>query len=161
MIAFEQIAAGTRFSFGSHRFSGEEIKRFAKAYDQQPFHTDEEAAKNSFLGGLCASGWHTSAIMMRLLVGHFAEDVQNAKPSDEIESALGPSLGIDDLKWLKPVFAGDEIAFAGHITGKRDSDSRPGWGIVSIETSGANQKGEPVFICTSHILVAKIETGRT
>ena len=159
MSGYEHIAIGDSFECGSHRFSAEEIKRFAKSYDRQLFHTDEVAAKDTLFGALCASGWHTAAIMMKLFVRYFAEKNEKAKARGEAVSALGPSLGVDDLKWLKPVYVDDEITFSGQIVGKRESESWPGWGIVSIIASGVNQKGEPVFACTSHISVARIESG--
>lgn len=158
MTTYEHIAIGDSFECGSHRFSAEEIKRFAKLYDQQVFHTDEVAAKETLLGALCASGWHTAAIMMKLFVKRLAEENEKVKARGKAAPALGPSLGVDDLRWLKPVFVDDEIAFSAQIVGKRESESRPGWGIVSIKSSGLNQKGEPVFACTGHIFVAKIET---
>lgn len=156
MTAYEQIIVGDSFECGVHRFTAEEIKRFAGAYDPQPFHTDEAEAAKSHFGGLCASGWHTAAIMMRLFVDHFGREIERAKARGEPAPYLGPSLGFDDLKWLKPVHAGDEIAFSGRIAAKRESASRLGWGIVSIESTGVNQRGETAFVCTGHILVAKI-----
>jgi acyl dehydratase len=160
MTAYEQISVGNRFECGSHRFSAEEIKRFANVYDRQSFHTDEEAAKGTLFGALCASGWHTAAVMMRCFVGHFSEKNDIAKATGKPAPPPGPSLGVDDLKWMKPVYVDDEISFAGHILAKRESASRPGWGIVSIEMSGANQRGEPVFSCIGHIFVARIEAER-
>lgn len=156
MTTYEHITLGDSFELGSHRFSAEEIKRFANAYDRQSFHTDEEAAKESHFGALCASGWHTAAMMMRHLVRYFHKEIEDAKARGEPAPSLGPSLGYDDIKWLKPVYVGDEISYSGRIVGKRESESRPGWGIVSIESSGTNQHGEPVFACTGHILVANV-----
>ena len=72
---------------------------------------------------------------------------------------LGPSLGVDSLRWLKPVYAGDEIVFSGRIVAKRESTSQPRWGIVSIESTGVNQRGETVFSCIGHFFVAKTEDG--
>jgi acyl dehydratase len=154
MTAYERITIGDSVVFGAHRFTAEEIKRFAVAYDPQPFHTDEAAAAQSHFGALCASGWHTSAVMMRLFVKYFASEIERAKARGETAPQLGPSPGFDDLKWMKPVYAGDEIAFSGTIVAKRESRSRPGWGIVSIETTGVNQKGEPVFAYTGHVFAA-------
>jgi acyl dehydratase len=159
MSAYERIAIGDSVAFGAHRFTAEEIKRFANTYDPQPFHTDEAAAAKSHFGALCASGWHTSAVMMRLFVRHFAGEIERAKARGETAPQLGPSPGFDDLKWLKPVYAGDEIAFSGVIVAKRESRSRPGWGIVSIEMTGINQKGEPVFAYTGHVFAAITEKG--
>jgi acyl dehydratase len=119
---------------------------------------DEEAAAKSFLGGLCASGWHTAAVMMKLMVRHFTTEAEAATARGEPAPALGPSPGFDNLKWLKPVYAGDEIAYSGRIVDKRMTQSRPGWGIISMEVTGANQKGEPVFAYTGHVFVAMGES---
>ena len=154
MTTYERIVVGQSFSCGSHLFSTEDIKRFAAMYDPQPFHTDEIAAADSHFGALCASGWHTAAAMMRRLVTHFSAEIEASRARGEAAPNLGPSLGFDDLKWRKPVYAGDTIAFAGRIVSKRASDSQPGWGIVSIESTGVNQHGETVFSFVGHVLVA-------
>ena len=154
MTVYERFTVGDVFESGTHRFTAEEIKRFAGAYDPQPFHIDEAAAEQSHFGALCASGWHTGAVMMRHFVRHFTGEIERAMARSEPAPPLGPSLGFDDLKWMKPVYAGDEIAFSGKVVAKRESGSRPGWGIVSIESIGVNQKGEQVFTCTGHVFVA-------
>jgi len=154
MSAFDRIAVGEPRELGSHYFTADEIKRFATAYDPQPFHTDEEAASHSLLGGLCASGWHTGAVMMRTFVDFIDREAEQAKRRGEPPLRYGVSPGFDDLKWLKPVFAGDTITFTGEITAKRRSKSRPGWGILTVTTRGKNQKDEPVFTVTSHMFVA-------
>ena len=154
MPAFEAIAVDDSYDFGAHVFGAEEIKRFASLYDPQRFHMDEEAAAKSLLGGLCASGWHTTAVMMKLMVRYFTAAAEAATARGEPAPALGPSPGFDDLKWLKPVYAGDEIRYAGRIVAKRETESRPGWGIISMEVTGTNQKGEPVFAYTGHVFVA-------
>jgi acyl dehydratase len=157
MTSYERIVVGETFECGLHVFTAEEIKRFATTYDPQRFHTDEVAAAETHFGALCASGWHTAAAMMRQFVGHFSAEIEAARARGEPAPNLGPSLGIDALKWQKPVYVGDEIVFSGRIVAKRDLDSRPGWGIVSIESTGVNQRGEPVFACISHFMVAKTE----
>lgn len=154
-MIFEEIAVGDVRDFGSHRFTAEEIKRFAAAYDPQSFHMDEELAKESLFGGLCASGWHTASVMMRQLVDTFRRDAERAVAEGRPAPRPGVSPGFDDLQWLKPVFAGDTIAFAGKVVARRESRSRPNWGIVSTETTGTNQKGDPVFRITTHVFVAR------
>ncbi len=154
MPAFETIAVGDSYDFGAYLFTAEEIKRFAALYDPQPFHLDEVAASKSLLGGLCASGWHTTAVMMKMMVRHFTADAEAAAARGETAPALGPSPGFDNLKWLKPVYAGDQIRYAGRVAEKRPSESRPGWGLVSLDVTGANQKGEPVFSYRGHVFVA-------
>ena len=154
MPAFEAIAVEDRYDFGSHLFTADEIKRFAALYDPQPFHLDEEKAAKSFLGGLCASGWHTPAVMMKLMVRYFTAESEAAIARGEAAPALGPSPGFDNLKWLKPVYASDEIRYSGRVVEKRATHSRPGWGIVSMEVTGVNQKSEPVFSYVGHVFVA-------
>jgi acyl dehydratase len=159
MTVYERFVIGDTFDLGSHHFGAEEIKRFASAYDPQPFHTDEEAAAKTHFGGLCASGWHTAAVMMRLLTKHFAAEIEHARDRGETAPQFGLSPGVDELKWLKPVYAGDDISFSGRIVAKRESGSRPGWGLVSIETVGVNKKGEPVFSCIGHVFAAMTAGG--
>ena len=159
MTSYERMNIGESFAFGAHLFTAEEIKRFAILYDPQPFHTDEAAAAKTHFGALCASGWHTAGVMMRCFVDRFSGENAAAKARGEPAPNLGPLLGVDALKWLKPIYVNDEIAFSGRIVAKRESASLPGWGIVSIETAGINQRGEPVFSCIGHILVAMTERG--
>lgn len=159
MIGYERVVVDQIFDCGVHLFTAEEIKRFAKAYDPQPFHTDAAAAAETHFGGLCASGWHTAAAMMRHFVDHVSGEIEAARERGDPAPNLGPALGVDALKWLKPVYAGDEIRFAARIAAKRDSGSRPGWGIVSVELTGVNRRGERVFSCVGHILVAKTKLG--
>jgi len=153
-MTYEEIVVGDTFALGSHRFTAEEIKRFAGAYDPQGFHTDEDAAAATHFGALCASGWHTASVMMRLQVAYFRKRAEAAAARGAPTAQLGPSPGFDDLKWLKPVYAGDTIAFAGRVVAKRASQSRPGWGIVSIATTGTKASGEPAFTITGHVFVA-------
>ena len=158
-MIYEEIVVGSTHRLGAHTFTREEIKRFATLYDPQRFHVDEEAAAASLFGGLCASGWHTASVMMGLFSRYFAREIERAAASGRQASPLGPSPGFDNLKWLKPVYPDDTITFTGQIAAKRESSSRPGWGIVSIETRGTNQAGEPVFAHTGHVFVAKAKTG--
>jgi acyl dehydratase len=151
--AFERIAVGEPRVLGSHAFTAEEIKRFAAAYDPQRFHMDEEEAKASTFGALAASGWHTASAMMRLLVGSIAREAEAARARNEAPPRYGPSPGFDNLKWLRPVYAGDTVTYTTTVTAKRPSRSRPGWGIVTSDVAGANQKGEPVFAVTTQVFV--------
>jgi acyl dehydratase len=151
--AFERILVGQARTLGSHTFTAEEIKRFAAAYDPQRFHMDEEEAKASTFGALAASGWHTASAMMRLLVASFAGEAEAARARNEAPLRYGPSPGFDNLKWLRPVYAGDTITYAATVAAKRPSRSRPGWGIVTSDVTGTNQKGEPVFAVTTQVFV--------
>ena len=154
MSAFDRIAIGEAREFGAHRFTADEITGFAAAYDPQPFHLDEAAAAQSLFGGLCASGWHTAAVMMRAFVDFIGRETEQAKRRGEPPVRYGVSPGFDDLKWLKPVDPGDTVTFTGEVIAKRRSKSRPGWGVLTLATRGANQNGEPVFAVTSHLFVA-------
>jgi acyl dehydratase len=145
--AFDAIAVGQTFAFGSYDFTAERIKAFARDWDPQPFHTDEAAAAKSAFGGLIASGWHTASAMMRLQVDYF-RGLGAERPR------FGVSPGFDDLKWIKPVYAGDRITYSGRVVAKRRSQSRPGMGIVTTEFSGVNQNGEPVFAVTAHVMMS-------
>ena len=132
MTAFDRIALGEARELGAHHFTADEIIRFAAAYDPQPFHLDEEAGARSLFGGLCASGWHTAAAMMRAFVDFAVREAEHAKRRGEAPLRYGVSPGFDDLKWLRPVYPGDTITFTGEVTAKRRSKSRSGWGIVTL-----------------------------
>lgn len=134
-------------TLGSHVFTEEDIVRFARDFDPQYFHLDREAATASLLGGLCASGWQVSANMMRLLVAtnrRHVESWMKAKPGREAP-LLGPSPGYRDLRWLRPVRPGDILTYVRTVTGKRPSDTRPGWGIVETAVTASDQAGRPAF----------------
>jgi acyl dehydratase len=145
MKFFEDIEVGDAREFGSYDFTAENIKRFAKKYDPQPFHLDEEAAKKSLFGALCASGWHTAAAGMRQFVDSSRRSIVEARERGERAAKVGPSPGFKNLKWLKPVYAGDTVAFKSEVIEKRESASRPEWGLIRALTIGTNQKGERVF----------------
>jgi acyl dehydratase len=153
MRFFDEIAVGDVTEIGTHHFTAENIKRFAFAFDPQPFHTDEKAAEASHFGRLCASGWHTLAVWMKLNVRAMqkmgAERMTNGTPL----ARVGPSPGFDELKWLKPVYAGDRITFSYEIVGKRTSRSRPGWGLISFKNIGRNQDGVDVISFIGHVFV--------
>jgi acyl dehydratase len=158
-VIYEDFVIGSTHPFGAHRFTAEEIRRFALAYDPQPFHLDEAAARESPFGAICASGWHTAAVMMGLLTRYFARVAERARLEGRAVAPLGPSPGFDDLKWLRAVYPGDTIDYTGRIVSKRESASRPAWGLVTFETTGVNQKGETVFVVTGHVFVAKQHAG--
>lgn len=158
-MIYERIAVGDSFVLGSHRFTAEAIKRFAGAFDPQGFHTDEDAAAKTHFGALCASGWHTAAVMTRLYVDHLRREAEAAAARGEPAGRVGPSPGFDNLRWLKPVYAGDTITYTARIVARRPSQSKPGWGIVSIEITGAKDNGELAFAVTAHVFVALAEGG--
>ena len=153
MRFFDEIAVGDVTEIGTHHFTADDIKRFAFAFDPQPFHTDEAAAAKSHFGKLCASGWHTLATWMKLNVRHMQKVAQERAAAGKAQARLGPSPGFDELKWLKPVYVGDRISFATEVIAKRPSRSRPGWGLVSIRSIGRNQAGEDVISFVGHVFV--------
>jgi acyl dehydratase len=142
---FEGLVVGERAELGSYVFTAEEIVRFARAYDPQSFHIDEEAAARSHFGRLCASGWHTGAVWMKQMVAHRRRCRDAAEEAGVASAELGPSPGIRNLKWRKPVYAGDTLSFASTVVDKRESRSRPDWGLVFHHNTAVNQFGETVF----------------
>lgn len=136
---------GCKFELGSHEFTAVEIQTFARKYDPQLFHVDPVAAKNSVLGGLCASGWHTAAVYMRLQREQTERFAAEIRQRGEGELTFGPSPGFEDLRWIRPVYAGEVISFASEVLASRASRSRPGWQIVSIRAMSQNQDGKPVL----------------
>ncbi|MBN8919254.1 MAG: MaoC family dehydratase [Rhizobiales bacterium] len=155
MNFLEDIRIGDRRVIGQHTFTAEEIKRFATAYDPQRFHVDEAEAEKSQFGGLCASGWQTAAVCMRLLIDERKRRVDEFTARGEKIAQWGPSPGFRDLKWLKPVYVGDTITFESEPIETRESRSRPGWGLVTMRHYGRNQKGEPVYEVTVSAFVQK------
>jgi acyl dehydratase len=145
MKYFEDIRVGDRFELGSHRFTAAEIKSFAGRFDPQRFHIDEEEAKRSHFGGLCASGWHTAAVWMKLLVAYRKRTAESARTRGEPVAAIGPAAGFRNLKWLKPVYVDDTITCMSEVLETRPSASRPRWGLVSSRGSAVNQRGETVY----------------
>jgi acyl dehydratase len=150
---FEDIAVGENFELGSHAFDAEEIVAFAKLYDPQPFHLSEEAGRASLFGGLSASGWHTSAIFMRLLVSKFASLAAERAARGEETPSFGPSPGFEDMKWPRPVLVGDRVTYRTEVIAKRIVESRPGWGLTSMHNEGRNQNEALVFAFKSHVFV--------
>jgi len=142
---FEDISVGGRREVGSFTFTADEIKRFARKYDPQRFHLSEEEGRKSLFGGLAASGWHVASVCMKLMVTNTQRLAGEAAARGEMVGASGPSPGFRDLRWIKPVMAGDTITYSSEIESKRVSNSRPEWGIVQIRNTGTNQRGELVF----------------
>jgi len=145
MLFFEDIHVGRRREVGSFTFTADEIKRFASKYDPQRFHLSEEEGRKSLFGGLAASGWHVASVCMKLMVTSMQRLAREAVARGETVVAGGPSPGFRDLRWIKPVMAGDTISFVSEVEGLRPSASRPEWGIVEIRNTGTNQRGEVVF----------------
>ena len=145
MQFFEDMEVGQRREVGSFTFTAEAIKAFAAQFDPQRFHLSEEEGRNSLFGGLAASGWHVGSVCMKLHVADAQHQMKEAAARGEQVAVWGPSPGFRELRWLRPVLAGDTISFVNEVTSLRISSSRPGWGIVQARNTGTNQRGEEVF----------------
>ena len=130
---FDDYSVGERFEFGSYTVTEEEIIDFARRYDPQPFHLDHEAAKASHFGGLVASGWMTTAVLMRLLCDHYIPRV----------SSMG-SPGVDEVRWLEPVRPGDTLHVRTEVLECRPSRSKPDRGVLRGRHELVNQQGRVV-----------------
>ncbi len=155
MKYFDDIEIGDVLMTGRHIFAADEIKSFARRFDPQLFHIDDDEAARSHFGALCASGWHTACVWMRLFVDHRRAKNDAARGRGEPVAASGPALGFRDLKWLKPVYVGDVIDYKTEVTGLRPSNSRPGWGLMTLLTTGINQNGAPVISFSSTTFVER------
>jgi acyl dehydratase len=140
----EDFVAGQTFSSGRARITAEEIQAFAAKFDPQPFHLSESAAKQSFFRGLAASGWHTAAITMRLLVE------SDLKPAGGVIGA-----GFDEFRWPRPVRPGDELHIECEVLEVRPSGSLPDSGFIKLRTTTLNQHNDPVQIQISNLLVLR------
>lgn len=145
MMFFEDIAVGDRRDLGAYTFTAEAIKTFAREFDPQRFHLDEEAGRQSLFGGLAASGWHVGSACMKLLVADGQRRSAEAAARGVPVAVWGPSPGFRDLRWIKPVLAGDTVHYSNVVESLRTSSSRPQWGILHARTTGTNQRGELVY----------------
>jgi acyl dehydratase len=140
----EDFAVGQTFGSGRMRIEEDRIKSFAAEFDPQPFHLDEEAARQTLFRGLAASGWHTAAVTMRLLVE------SEIRPAGGIVGA-----GFDELRWPRPVRPGDELRVESEVLEVRPSKSRPDQGIIKARMTTLNQRGEPVQISIGNLVVPR------
>ena len=140
----DDFAVGQIFGSGRMRIDEDRIKSFAAEFDPQPFHLDAEAARKSLFGGLAASGWHTAALTMRLLVE------SEIKPVGGIVGA-----GFDEFRWPRPVRPGDELRVESEVLEVRPSKSRPEQGIIKVRTTTLNQNGEAVQIFVGNLVVPR------
>jgi acyl dehydratase len=142
-LYLEDFHVGQRFTSGMHVMDAEEIKAFARQFDPQPFHLDEETAKRSVFGGLVASGWHTAAISMRL----------------QVESGLliaGGMIGLGgELTWPRPTHPGDVLVVVSEVEEVTPSRSRPDRGTIKVRSETRNQRQEVVQILTARMLVPR------
>ncbi len=144
MLYFEDISVGHRFDLGSKLVRRDEIIKFAREFDPQPFHLDDEAGRRSVFGGLCASGWHTAAMLHRLTCDSLFGKI----------AGLG-SPGMDELKWKKPVFPDDTLSASCTVLDKRVSSTRKDLGLVNIASDVRNQKGEQVMSLRGWLMIAR------
>ena len=141
---------GQTFGSGRLRIDEEQIRRFASEFDPQPFHLDDKAARDTIFRGLAASGWHTAALTMRLLVE------SELKPAGGLVGA-----GIDELRWPRPVRPGDELRTESEVLEVRPSKSRPGQGMIKVRTTTLNQNGDAVQIFDSGPNNLPVRPGRS
>jgi acyl dehydratase len=159
MRFFEDIKIGQRREVGSFTFTAEDIKRFAAQFDPQRFHLDEEEGRKSLFGGLAASGWHVASVCMKLMVADGKRQAKEAHARGEKVATWGPSPGFRELRWIKPVLAGDTVSFSSEVETLRTSDTRPEWGIVQVRNTGTNQRGEVVFSFLATAFVPRRNAG--
>ena len=143
MRYFEDLEVGTRRAFGVYAVTREEVTAFAERYDPQPFHLSDEAAALTHFGRQAASGWHTCAMAMAMLVEHMASEPQ---------AGLG-SPGIDELRWLRPVYPGDTLRCETELLSKRRSASRPEMGLFKSRMTVFNQSDVPVMTFVSNGMI--------
>src|ERR1700688_1708788 len=140
----DDFAVGQTFGSGRLRIGKERIFAFAAEFDPQPFHLDEAAARHSIFGGLCASGWHTAAVTMRLLLD------SELKPAGGILGA-----GLHECRWPRPVRPGDELRIECEVIEVRPSKSRPEQGLIKLRTTTLNQDGEAVLVHVVNLVVLR------
>jgi acyl dehydratase len=145
MIYFEDLQVGAETLFGTYDVTREEVIEFAQKYDPQPFHLSEEAAAKTHFGRMSASGWHTCAMTMAVIARYVVADEQ---------AGLG-SPGVDELRWLKPVYPGDTLTVRGKIIEKTPSRSKPEIGSFRTQTTVTNQDDVPVMRFTSIVLMRR------
>jgi acyl dehydratase len=143
-IFFEDLAVGDTFEFGSYDVTAEEILEFAEQYDPQWFHTEPERAADSIYGGLIASGWHTGAMTMRMLVDHHFS-----------RAASMGAIGLEELRWPNPVRPGETLSVESEVLETRPSESKPDRGVVRTRTTTVNEAGESKMGMVSLVLYGR------
>src|SRR5918995_6600850 len=144
VMYLDDFAVGQTFGPGRLVVDKEQIKRFASDFDPQPFHLDEKAAQETMFRGLAASGWHTAAVTMRLLVE------SELKPAGGIVGA-----GFDEFRWPRPVRPGDELRLESEVLEMRPSKSRPEQGLIKVRTTTLNQNGDAVQVLIANLMVPR------
>jgi len=141
----ELLQVGTPVTIGSYEFTPDLIIEFAREFDPHFFHTDPKLAKQSLFGGLCASGWHVCSAAMKCNVAHIFSSNEAIRAAGGTPPKLGPSPGIRNLKWLKPVFAGDVVTYSMRFNGDAPVPHRQGRHLCNLTYEGVNQRGEAVM----------------
>jgi acyl dehydratase len=155
MKFLEDLQVGDVAELGSHTFTADRIRAFARTFAPLPIHLDEEAARESIYGALTASGWHVVSVWMRYLVEYRARDTERQRQRNEPISENGVSPGFQKLRWHLPVVAGDTITYASTIVNLRASQSRLGWGLCKWRNTGVNQHGELALSFYSSVFVQR------
>ena len=153
-LFFEEIAEGQTETLGSYHFTREAIISYARKYDPQPFHLDEEAGRRSHFGSLCASGWHTCAAWMKCFVSFNDRHMTMRRARGETAAQLGPSPGFENLRWLKPVYAGETLHCRRTTLEARRSASRPDMGLVKFRWELFGAEGEKTTDIVATCLLA-------
>jgi acyl dehydratase len=144
MLYFEDMVVGTKAAFGVYAVTREEVVEFASRFDPQPFHLNDEAAAQTFFGRMSASGMHTCAMTMKMMVDHW----QQGNPV----ASLG-SPGVDNLRWIKPVYPGDILRLETELVEKRQSQSKPEMGFIKSRVSVFNQKDDVVMTMVTNGII--------
>ena len=142
---FEDITIDEPFPLGSHTFTQDEIIDFAKLYDPQYFHIEPEQAQHSHFGGIIASGWHTVSVGHRIMVDALSAEEDRLRGLGQEPGVSGPSPGVNSMEFKVPVRPGDKVRYQLEVTGKRHSNSIPGWGLLFNRISATNQRDELVY----------------
>ena len=158
-LYFEDLAVGRVNDLGSHTFGRAEIIDFARKFDPQPFHLSDEGAIGTLFGALCASGWHTTAIWLRLVVDHRRRLADQMRFQGTRPAQYGPSPGFEAIRWIKPVYPGDTIRYQSTVKDLVPSKSRPTVGLLVSDNTGHNQTGDLVFSIRGKIFVERRNPG--
>jgi len=153
-VFFEDFTIGETNVLGAHAFERDAIIAFARLYDPQPFHLDEDAAKATIYGGLVASGWHTASGFMRCFIDWLDRRRQESAARGEQLPPVGVAPGVNDLRWPAPVRPGDVVTYSTTVLSKR-AIHRPGWGLVTRRNIGVNQDGVEVLDFTSMVMTGR------
>ena len=153
-VFFEDFQVGETTVLGAYKFERAAMIAFARLYDPQPFHLDEEAARQSIYGGLIASGWHTVSAFMRCFIDSIERQRQELAARGEALPPVGVSPGVTDLRWVAPVRSGDTVTYSTTIVSKR-AIHRLAWGMVMRRSVGVNQDGVEVVSCNSVVMTGR------